>query len=204
MTSRTIVHRGFVASFLGLVFSVGGCSDPMPEPMDARTPADLPEASPGDGGDASDTSPLEDITDASETAVPACERNLPRCELPDGGVPSSVIMQGRSIALSLCNFCHQDSMPGAGEFTGQLTPRPMSMAYGTNLSPDPETGIGNLTDEQIMRATRCATGRDGRRLCVMAPFAETRLNNDNLCALIAYLRSLPPVRRSIPPSICNP
>jgi hypothetical protein len=139
---------------------------------------------------------------AAEAAVPACEMNLPRCDFPDGGAPANVINQGRLQALSLCNFCHQDATPGAGEFTGQLQPRPMTMAYGTNLSPDMETGIGALTDEQIGRAARCATGRSGRRLCAMAPFAETRLSNDNLCALIAYLRSLPPVRRQIPASTC--
>ncbi len=65
-----------------------------------------------------------------------------------------MINQGRLQALSLCNFCHQDATPGAGEFTGQLQPRPMTMAYGTNLSPDMETGIGALTDEQIGRAAR--------------------------------------------------
>lgn len=204
MTARTIVHRGFVVLVVWGGWVALGCSDPTVAPTDAQASGDLPEAALGDGGDGGDGSSLEDGSGGAETSVPPCERNLPRCAIPDGGAPASVVAQGRTIALSLCNFCHQDSMPGAGEFTGQLTPRPMSMAYGTNLSPDPETGIGNLTDEQIMRATRCATGRNGRRLCVMAPFAETRLDNDNLCALVAYLRSLPPVRRPIPPSTCNP
>ena len=125
-----------------------------------------------------------------------------RCNFPDGGAPMNVVMTGRIQALSLCNFCHQDSVPGAGDFTGQLMPRPGTMAYGTNLSPDTETGIGRLTDDQIARAVRLGVGRDGRRLCAMAPFDATRLNDDNLCALIAYLRSLPPVRRPIPASTC--
>lgn len=179
-------HTFTLAALLAALASAGCSSDPAPADAALDNPAP-------DAADAAD----------AEAAVPACEMNLPRCNFPDGGAPANVIMQGRIQALSLCNFCHQDATPGAGDFTGQLTPRPMTMAYGTNLSPDPETGIGMLTDEQIARAARCATGRTGRRLCAMAPFAETRLNNDNLCALIAYLRSLPPVRRPIPASTCT-
>lgn len=186
---RPSILRATLPPLVALLLASAGCSDPMGAAQDAALDRLRPDAAP-------------DADAPAEAAVPACEMNLPRCDFPDGGAPANVINQGRIQALSLCNFCHQDATPGAGEFTGQLQPRPMTMAYGTNLSPDMETGIGALTDEQIARAARCATGRSGRRLCAMAPFAETRLNNDNLCALIAYLRSLPPVRRQIPASAC--
>ena len=196
MNRASILRHAFILSALLASLASAGCSSD-PAPADAALDNPAP--------DATDVTDVADAADAAEAeaAVPACEMNLPRCNFPDGGAPANVIMLGRIQALSLCNFCHQDATPGAGDFTGQLTPRPMTTAYGTNLSPDPETGIGMLTDEQIARAARCATGRGGRRLCVMAPFAETRLNNDNLCALIAYLRSLPPVRRPIPASTCT-
>lgn len=192
MLRTTVLPQILRIAALALL-SAAGCSDPPEPPPDVAPPVDAGDAATEAGGDVPD----------AEASVPACEMNLPRCEFPDGGAPESVRMQGRIQALSLCNFCHQDSTPGAGDFTGQLTPRPMTMAYGTNLSPDPDTGIGRLTDEQIARSVRCAVGREGRRLCAMAPFAATRLTNDNLCALIAYLRSLPPVRRPIPASTCS-
>ena len=163
-----------------LALSLTACSDPPPTPVDAATDQTAPDGEVG--------------ADASE--------NLPRCNFPDGGVPMNVVATGQNMTRALCLFCHQDAMPGAGDFTGQLMPRPNTMAYGTNLSPDMETGVGRLTDDQIARAARYAIGRDGRRLCAMAPFDATRLNDDNLCAVIAYLRSLPPVRRPIPASTC--
>lgn len=195
MTGPSMLRRTLAPSVALLALSLSACSDPPPTPVDAALDQAVPDATEA-GADATEAG-----ADATESGADASE-NLPRCNFPDGGAPMNVVMQGRIQALSLCNFCHQDATPGAGDFTGQLTPRPNTMAYGTNLSPDPDTGIGRLTDDQIARAARFAIGRDGRRLCAMAPFAETRLNDDNLCALIAYLRSLPPTRRAIPASTC--
>lgn len=139
--------------------------------------------------------------DASDAALETGP--LPQCPASDAGVDPSVISRGRRTTLSLCNFCHQDSVPGAGEFAGQLTPRPRTMAYGANLTPDPETGIGARSDAQILRAIRYNVAADGhRRLCEMAPFGHASLSDDDVCAVLAYLRSLTPLRRAIPASAC--
>jgi len=195
MTGPSMLRRTLAPLAALLALSLTGCPN-----TDGSADAALDQVMP-DAADVSETDGEAGAEVGAEVGADASE-NLPRCNFPDGGAPANVVMQGRIQALSLCNFCHQDATPGAGDFTGQLAPRPGTMAYGTNLSPDMETGIGRLTDDEIARAARYAIGRDRRRLCAMAPFAATRLNDDNLCALIAYLRSLPPVRRAIPASTC--
>lgn len=110
-----------------------------------------------------------------------------------------LIRRGRN-AAALCAFCHQDLQ---GRFAGQTTPRPMSMQYGTNLTPDSETGIGQWTDEEIRRAVRTGVARDGRTLCnLMTRYSDGMLTDDTLNAIIAFLRSVEPVRQQVPRSAC--
>jgi hypothetical protein len=114
-------------------------------------------------------------------------------------VDPELIRRGRN-AAALCAFCHQDLQ---GRFAGQTTPRPMSTQYGTNLTPDPETGIGQWTDEEIRRAVRTGVARDGRTLCnLMTRYTDGMLTDDTLNAIIAFLRSVEPVRQQIPRSTC--
>ncbi len=163
---------------------------------DDPTPADAAV----DNAPSADVSDAGDVSDASDAADAV---TLPRCEWPDGGPPASTVSAGLGVARSLCNFCHQDSAPGAGDFSGQTFPRPRTMAYGANLTPDRETGIGARTDEQVLRAIRQGVAADGaRRLCEMTPFDQGQLDDQRLCAVLAYLRSLPPVHRQIPASTC--
>ena len=191
---KPIVHWSLAL----VVASSTACSD------DA-TPADASVDQPrSDVSDASDVTDVSDATDATDvTDVTDAPAPLPRCDW-DGGAPSATTLSiGRGVALSLCNFCHQDSTPGAGEFSGQTSPRPRTTAYGANLTPDMMTGIGARTDEQVLRAIRQGVAADGaRRLCEMTPFTATMVPDENLCALLAYLRSLTPVSRAIPASTC--
>lgn len=189
---------------LALSSMLAACSDDV-APTDAaadRAIADATDVTPvtdaTDAGDVTDPGDATDASDASDAPAP-----LPRCDW-DGGAPSATTLSiGRGVAMSLCNFCHQDSMPGAGDFSGQTFPRPRTTAYGANLTPDRMTGIGARTDEQVLRSIRQSVAADGtRRLCEMSPFSPTMLPDENLCALLAYLRSLTPVSRAIPASTC--
>lgn len=64
-----------------------------------------------------------------------------------------------------------------------------------NITPDPETGVGRWTDEELARAIRDGVGRDGRVLFPQMPYLNFRvLSDDDLASVIAYLRSLPAVR----------
>jgi mono/diheme cytochrome c family protein len=72
---------------------------------------------------------------------------------------------------------------------------------GSNLTPDPGTGIGSWTEEQFMAAMRTGLRPDGT---VMLPFmpwpSYSRWDVDDLRALWLYLRSLEPINHPIPPT----
>jgi mono/diheme cytochrome c family protein len=68
-----------------------------------------------------------------------------------------------------------------------------------NLSPDPETGAGNWTDDQLARAIREGVGHDGRALFPLMPYQRYRsMSDEDVASIIVYLRSLPPVKRRQP------
>ena len=68
-----------------------------------------------------------------------------------------------------------------------------------NLTPDPETGAGTWTDDQLARAIREGIGHDGRALFPMMPYEDFRkMSDEDLTSIIVYLRSLPPVHSQLP------
>ncbi|GIX49350.1 MAG: hypothetical protein KatS3mg131_3561 [Candidatus Tectimicrobiota bacterium] len=68
--------------------------------------------------------------------------------------------------------------------------------YSTNITPDVETGIGGWTYEQFSDAMRYGLRPDGSRLLPVMPYPSFRLMaEEDMRALWAYLRSLPPVRQ---------
>jgi len=71
----------------------------------------------------------------------------------------------------------------------------------SNLTPDRETGLGDWSDDEISRAIREGVDRNGRALFPMMPYtAYHSMSDDDVAALVAYLRSLPAVRRELPPT----
>jgi hypothetical protein len=83
---------------------------------------------------------------------------------------------------------------------------PWGISFTANLTPDKETGLGNWTEEQFMMALR--TGRHegkGRPILPPMPYKYvSSLNDDDLKAVFAYLRSIPPVRNKVPSPIDPP
>jgi mono/diheme cytochrome c family protein len=68
-----------------------------------------------------------------------------------------------------------------------------------NLSPDPETGAGTWTDDQLARAIREGIGHDGRALFPIMPYQRYRsMSDEDVASIVVYLRSLPAVRRQQP------
>jgi mono/diheme cytochrome c family protein len=68
-----------------------------------------------------------------------------------------------------------------------------------NISPDPETGAGTWTDDQLARAIREGIGHDGRALFPLMPYQHYRhMSDEDVASIIVYLRSLPPARRRQP------
>ena len=74
---------------------------------------------------------------------------------------------------------------------------PLGVVYARNLTPDPETGIGRYSDGQIARMMRWAIRPDGRStLAPMMPFGD--MSEDDLVAVISFLRARPPMRNAVP------
>jgi mono/diheme cytochrome c family protein len=75
--------------------------------------------------------------------------------------------------------------------------------YAPNISPDRETGAGTRTDEQFVGAIRQGIGHDGRTLIGFdMPYLElAHLSDEDLAAVIAYIRSIPPVRHKVPRTV---
>jgi mono/diheme cytochrome c family protein len=93
-----------------------------------------------------------------------------------------------------CIDCH--TAPGGQANTGG---RPLftrvGYFYSTNLTPDPETGIGAWSEPAFFRALREGVSRDGRHLFPVFPYTHyTRLTDDDIHALYAYFMTRPAVR----------
>lgn len=74
----------------------------------------------------------------------------------------------------------------------------------SNITPDRGTGLGYWTDGEILRAFREGIGRDGRVLFPMMPYANYRyLSDEDSQAIVAYLRSIPPVKKRQAPTKVN-
>ena len=77
---------------------------------------------------------------------------------------------------------------------------PWGVSFTANLTPDPETGLGKWTQATFMQAIR--TGRHmgrGRQILPPMPFAMYRnFTDEDLAAIFAYLRSIPPVKNRVP------
>lgn len=74
---------------------------------------------------------------------------------------------------------------------------PLGTVYSRNLTPDAETGIGRYSDAQIARMMRWSVRPDGRASVEpMMPFGN--MSEDDLVAIISYLRAQPPVQNAVP------
>ncbi len=89
-------------------------------------------------------------------------------------------------------------MEGAGGDMSVLKGLP-GRVVGPNLTPDPETGAGNWSDDALARSIREGIGHDGRTLFPMMPYEHFRhLPDEDLASIVVYLRSLPAVRNPLP------
>ncbi len=84
-----------------------------------------------------------------------------------------------------------------------LGPMPLEGLPGTivvpNITPDKETGIGNWTDGEIIRAIREGVDKDGRALFPLMPYPYYRsMSDEDVYSVVVYLRSLPPIKKTWP------
>jgi len=108
--------------------------------------------------------------------------------------------------LLQCFLCHSErdwTKPGAPPIpalkgAGYVRPdRPWLVA--PNLTPDTETGTGTWTDDMLIRAIREGIGHDGRVLSKAMWYGSFRyLPDEDVEAVVAYLRTLKPIRHPLP------
>lgn len=73
------------------------------------------------------------------------------------------------------------------------------VAYPSNLTPDAKTGLGNWTDAQIAAAIRQGDSAGGPgHLIVMSWPLYQRMSDEDVAAIVAYLRSIPAVEHEVP------
>ena len=77
---------------------------------------------------------------------------------------------------------------------------PFGTVYSSNITPDKDTGIGGWTDEQVITAIRLGRRPNGERLLPVHPFTVFNgMAEEDLRAVVAYLRTVPSVKRATPP-----
>ncbi|MBI2739018.1 MAG: c-type cytochrome [Rhodospirillales bacterium] len=111
------------------------------------------------------------------------------------------------VTVGGCHACHtpgyffgQVDMTRAlgGSEVGFEVPA-MGVFYGSNLTMDKATGLGDWSDAQIAAAMTTGRRPDGRKLAPVMPWQSlAALSRSDVSAIIAYLRSLPPVQNKVP------
>jgi mono/diheme cytochrome c family protein len=124
---------------------------------------------------------------------------------------SAVILRGKHLVFGAahCADCHSktnaDSLlklgqpvPLSGGFVFDL---PIGKIYAKNITPDKETGIGKYTDAEIARALRYGVHPNGTVVFDFMPFHN--MSDEDMTAIISYLRAQPAVRNPVPDHSLN-
>ena len=94
--------------------------------------------------------------------------------------------------------CHTEPK-GVLNAGGRKYDGPFGTVYSSNITPDPKAGIGSWTDEQIITAVRLGRRPNGERILPVHPFTSFNgMAEDDLAALVKFLRSVPPASKPTP------
>ena len=127
----------------------------------------------------------------------------------------ALIERGEYLAhhVSVCIDCHSSHdwtafsappVPGTYGKGGDKFDKSMGFPgtfYAKNITSDPETGIGNWTDGEIYRTIISGVNKNGDPLFPIMPYQSYRhMTQEDLYAIIAYIRTLPPIKNKVPES----
>jgi mono/diheme cytochrome c family protein len=106
----------------------------------------------------------------------------------------ALVKRGRELAaMGNCNDCHT-SRGGKSFAGGVAVPTPFGAIYSSNITPDPETGIGQWSEAAFRRAMRSGVNREGQHLYPTFPYDHfTNVSDDDDRALYAFLMTREPV-----------
>jgi mono/diheme cytochrome c family protein len=127
---------------------------------------------------------------------------------PGSGQAETPLERGQYLMSSIvaCGNCHTQQgpdgpVPGMELAGGLLIEDEAFTVHTPNITPDPETGIGGWTDEQIIAAIREGRRPDGRIIWPPMPIHLYRdMSDSDVQAIVAYLRQVAPVKNAVPPS----
>jgi len=110
------------------------------------------------------------------------------------------VTRGRYLAMiGHCLECHTPITQGRHEFTtapgkgGQEIPGPWGVSVTANITASKTAGVGSASDADIKRAITQGIGKDGRKLKPPMDYAAyARMTDQDLDALVAWVRTLPP------------
>lgn len=118
-------------------------------------------------------------------------------------IDESKILSGHPAEMQLAEFDPAILEPGKYIlFTQDVTAAigPWGASFAANLTPDNETGIGTWQPEMFINALR--TGKHlgaGRPILPPMPWEMVgKLTDEDLQAMFAYLKSIPPVKNRVP------
>jgi mono/diheme cytochrome c family protein len=113
---------------------------------------------------------------------------------------SAAIARGRHLATAIgkCVDCHGENLAGQVMAMG-----PVGSFVPTNLTRG-RGGVGDLGDADLVRAIRHGVAPDGRPLVFMPSRAYASMTDADLGAVIAYVRSMPPVDNELPGNSIGP
>ena len=127
------------------------------------------------------------------SAIAPIERPNPASFSPES------VAKGESLAaVGHCMSCH--TRPGGQPYAGGYAVNtPFGTIYGSNITPDQKTGIGRWSLEAFARAMHEGVSMEGSHLFPAFPYnAYTKLSDDDVKALYAYLMTRPPVNSTVP------
>ncbi|MBV8910988.1 MAG: cytochrome c [Gammaproteobacteria bacterium] len=117
--------------------------------------------------------------------------------LPAGQSPAQVESGRYLTTVADCAACHT-SRGGAPFAGGRPIETPFGKVVAANITPDPDTGIGNWTDAEFDTAVRLGRSPHGKWLYPAMPFPYyTQMSRAEVLAIRAYLRTVSPVRHAV-------
>ena len=148
--------------------------------------------------------PVKNVVPEPEYHIPLPPNYGPRVRSVPEANKDDPVAYGKYVTHTLghCTGCHTPRKNGKLDFSRtNVGGRVFENIYGIgftavsmNITPHPVAGIGNWTDEEIKRAITKGISRNGRELArVMAFPYYDKISEEDLDAIVTYLRSLPPL-----------
>ncbi|MCW4116085.1 cytochrome c [Aurantimonas sp. MSK8Z-1] len=132
--------------------------------------------------------------------LPASLPDVPERTVAERQDPALVERGRYLVQAGDCIACHQ--APGGQPYAGGLAfDLPFGTIYSSNITPDPDTGIGNWTDAEFVRAMRQGVNKAGQNLYPAFPYtAYAQMSTEDILAIKSYLFTLAPVKAEQEPN----